>query len=234
MKRVIVIPTYNEAPNIERLLSTIRNLLPETFILIVDDNSPDSTGAIVKSLGEKDPQISLLFREKKEGLGKAYLAAFEQILKDPEVEAIAMMDADFSHDPAALPLMFELLSKNDVVIGSRYVHGGKVTNWELWRRALSLGANLYCKMILGLKIWDITSGFYVMRRESLAQCDFSSIDVSGYAFQIEFKYLLAKSGAKIAELPITFANRTHGTSKMSGAIISEGIFAPWKMLFRKR
>ena len=143
------------------------------------------------------------------------------------------MDADFSHSPDCLIEMFKKLGDYDVVVGSRYIKGGKVAGWELWRKLLSYFGNVYCKIILRLPVFDATSGFYCLRTEILRKLDLSSIDASGYAFQIEFKYLLYKHGARFVEFPITFTNRAGGGSKMSGHIISEGIFAPWKMLFKK-
>jgi dolichol-phosphate mannosyltransferase len=231
-KRIVIIPTFNEAHNIGSLLKKIGKILPDSNVLVVDDSSPDGTGEIVKNYSKTNPKVSLLTRKEKRGLGEAYLNAFDEILKDPEVSEIAMMDADFSHKPEYLPQMFGMLSEHDVVIGSRYIRGGETVGWELWRRILSFMANLYCKLILRMSVWDATSGFYTIKTEALRRIDFSSIDVSGYAFQIEFKYLLWKQGLKLKEFPVTFVNRVGGESKISGHIVSEGIVAPWKMLFK--
>lgn len=233
MKQVIIIPTFNEAPNIRGLMENIKNLLPDAHIVVVDAASPDGTAGIVKAFAETKPRVSLLSQKEKNGLGKAYLYAFELVLKDENVTEVAMMDADFSHNPACLPAMFEALSRYDVVVGSRYVKGGKIAGWELWRKLLSFLANVYCRIILRLPVFDATGGFYCIRAEVLRRLDLSSIDSSGYAFQIELKYLLHKQKVKFKEFPITFANRAGGESKMSGHIISEGVLAPWKMLFKK-
>ncbi|MCR4311487.1 MAG: polyprenol monophosphomannose synthase [Candidatus Taylorbacteria bacterium] len=233
MKRVIIIPTYNEAENIRGLLSEIRTLLPEVSVVVVDDSSPDGTGDVIRAYAATDTFVSLLSRPEKDGLGKAYLFAFEHILKDGEVSELFMMDADFSHNPKYLPSFFQALAQYDVVVGSRYVSGGGIAGWELWRKWLSYFGNLYCRILLRLPVLDATSGFYALRADVLRKLDFQSIDASGYAFQIEFKYLLHKQKARFKEFPIVFANRAGGESKMSGHIISEGIGAPWKMLWKR-
>lgn len=232
-KRTIIIPTFNEAQNIEALVQSIRTSNAQVFILVVDDNSPDGTAEIVKRLAMTDSRLSLLLREQKNGLGRAYIDAFKRVLEDPEVESIAMMDADFSHDPKRLPAMFERLSCHDVVVASRYVRGGGIVGWEFWRKLLSFFGNVYCKLILRMPLFDATSGFYCLRTEMLRRIDFESMNASGYAFQIEFKYLLWKHGARFSEFPIIFTNRVGGESKISGHIVGEGILAPWRMLFKK-
>jgi len=233
MKDVIIIPTYNERGNIAQIISEIFKLLPEIFILVVDDNSPDGTASIVKSLQKDFPNLSLLLRDKKEGLGRAYINAFEEILKDKNVKKIVMMDADFSHNPKYLTEMLKVADNFDVVIGSRYIKGGKTEGWELWRRILSRGANFYCQFVIRLPIFDYTSGFNVINTDFLRKIDFSKIDISGYAFLIELKYLLWKEDASLKEIPIILKNRRGGESKIASYVIGEGILAPWKMIFKK-
>ncbi len=233
MKNVIVIPTYNERENIVKLVPEIFRLIPDIFIMVVDDNSPDGTAEAVREMEKTYPNLSLLLREKKEGLGKAYVHAFNELLKDKEVGRIIMMDADLSHDPQYLPNMLKESEKHTLVIGSRYIKGGKTAGWELWRRILSAGGNLYCQLVTGMPIKDFTGGFNVINAELLRKVDLTNIDVSGYAFILEIKYLLWRAGAIIKEIPIIFKNRTGGESKISGHIISEGVFAPWKMILKK-
>jgi len=232
-KRIVIVPTFNEAQNIQALMDKIHSVLPEIYIVVVDDNSSDGTGHIVSENAKTNARVSLLSQKEKNGLGRAYLYAFEKVLADPDVAEIAMMDADFSHDPKCLPAMFEELAHYDVVVGSRYVKGGGIVGWELWRRFLSFFGNVYCKLILRMPLFDATSGFYCLRSDALRLISLSSMDASGYAFQIEFKYFLWKRGARLKEFPIIFTNRVGGESKMSGHIVSEGILAPWRMLFKK-
>lgn len=233
MKIAIIIPTYNERENIARIISEIFVIVPAVHVFVVDDNSPDGTADAVDSLINKFPNLHLLKREKKEGLGRAYIYAFKKVLANSDFERIFIMDADFSHNPTYLPQMIEKSKEFALVIGSRYVKGGKTIGWEMWRKMLSFGGNLYCRLILRTHIHDYTSGFLSLSADFLRQIDFSSIDVSGYAFTIELKYLLYKKGATFFELPIIFQNRTGGESKFSNHIISEGIKAPWKMIFKK-
>ncbi len=233
MKRTVIIPTYNEAQNIKAIIGRVLAVDSSLNVLVVDDNSPDGTAGIVESITKGNDRVTLLLRKEKNGLGKAYINAFQKILEDGQVTEIAMMDADFSHDPDSLPQMFKRLADYDVVVGSRYVKGGGIAGWELWRKFLSYFGNVYCKIILRLPVFDATSGFYCLRVDTLRRLDLTTIDASGYAFQIEFKYLLYRLGARFIESPIIFANRAGGESKMSGHIISEGILAPWRMLFKK-
>ncbi len=233
MKRIVIVPTYNEKENIAPLIREIFKQVPDVFVLVVDDNSPDGTARAVRELQQSYPQVSLLVRERKEGLGKAYIHAISEVMKDAEVSKIIMMDADFSHDPATVPLLLERAERFDVVIGSRYVAGGKTVGWELWRRILSFGGNFYCRLITRMPVSDCTSGFSATDAHILKKIDFSNFDVSGYAFTIELKYALWKAGASFAEVPITFTNRTGGESKISNHIIYEGILAPWKVILRK-
>jgi len=230
-KTAIIVPTYNEKDNIVRLLLEIFITVPKASVFVVDDNSPDGTSSTVESLLVKFSNLRLIKRQKKEGLGKAYLYTFEKILKEHNFETIITMDADFSHSPAYLPKMIESGKNFDLVISSRYVKGGKTIGWELWRKALSYFANLYCRFILQTPIYDNTSGFLAIKTNVLRQLDFSKLDFSGYAFTVGLKYLLLKQQATFIELPIIFKNRTGGESKISNHIIKEGITTPWKMIF---
>lgn len=234
MKDVIVLPTYNERENISNIVPMIFSVVPDIYILVADDNSPDGTGDAVRSLQKKYPNLSLISRPQKNGLGRAYINAFNHILKDENVRTVTMMDADLSHQPKYLSTMFEMSKKYSVVTGSRYVKGGETVGWELWRRVLSYFGNLYCRLVTGMPIHDCTAGFNVISADLLRKVDFSKMDMSGYAFIMELKYNLHMLGAKFYEVPITFVNRVGGESKMSGHIISEGILAPIKMRWKIR
>lgn len=233
MKTVVVIPTYNEKENIKHIIPLIFKTNPEIHILVVDDNSPDKTGIEVKELQKKYDNLSLLERKSKDGLGKAYIDAFKEVLRNVEVETIIMMDADFSHDPKHLQEMIELRKKYDVVVGSRYIKGGKTEGWELYRRILSHYGNIYAKIITRMPINECTGGFNAVNTKILRKISLDKIDVAGYAFIMHFKYLLFKNGATFFEIPICFKNRVEGVSKLSNMIIREGILAPWKMIFEK-
>ena len=229
MKNVIIIPTYNERENVSRVVGDIFNILPEVYILIVDDSSPDKTYEKVAELQKKYDHLSLLQRKKKEGLGRAYIDAFKHVLKDEEVENVIMMDADYSHDPKYLPQLLDAAKEFDVVMGSRYTVGGRTEGWILWRRLLSKFGNIYARVITKMPIFDCTGGFNLIKTDILKKIDLSQIDVSGYAFLIELKYLLWRAGAQFKEIPIILKNRTHGESKLCGHIVHEGIVAPWKI-----
>lgn len=230
----ILIPTYNEAKNIAGIIARIREVVPEARVLVVDDNSPDGTGAIVEGMASTDAQVRLLARPRKEGLGKAYVHGFAEVLQDPEVTHVHMMDADFSHDPDYLPLLHAAARTHELVIGSRYVAGGATEGWENWRRYLSSGGNFYCRLITGMPLADVTAGFNLIATDALRRIDLARLDSSGYAFQIELKYLLWKAGASAIEIPILFKNRREGESKISNHIILEGLTAPWKLILRNR
>lgn len=232
-KVTIILPTYNEAMNIEAITHAVLTAVPHASLLIVDDNSPDGTGTIARTLAEKNPRIQVLSRKGKEGLGKAYLHAFEVLLANPDTEIICMMDSDFSHDPSALPQLIAACESAEVAVGSRYVKGGSTLGWSLWRKALSVGGNAYAQLITGVPVHDLTAGFYALRAEALRSLARESIDSSGYAFQIELKSAFHRAGARITEVPITFRERAGGESKLSGHIISEGILAPWKIARKK-
>jgi dolichol-phosphate mannosyltransferase len=228
MKTLIIIPTYNERENIERMLDAIFSLPGDLQVLVVDDNSPDGTGHYVQKRSQKDPRVQVLHRPGKLGLGSAYIAGFKQALAR-EVDYIMEMDADFSHDPAKIPEFLEKIQYYDVVIGSRYREGANVVNWPITRLILSYGANLYTRVITGMPIYDATGGFKCFRREVLTSLDLDKIISDGYSFQIEVNYKCWMKGFRMTEIPIIFKDRYHGTSKMSRRIIWEAIWMVWKL-----
>ena len=232
-KTVIIIPTYNEAENIGKIIARVREFLPKIDILVVDDNSPDGTADIVRALMASDSHVRMLNRKGKEGLGKAYLNAFDEAMKDPSVGWIQMLDADFSHDPKYLPGMLALRENADLIIGSRYVPGGGTIGWVLWRRWLSRFANAYCRFITGMPVNDCTSGFNLMRTSFMREARLGEIHAKGHAFMMELKHRLWKAGARVVEVPVLLEDRHAGKSKMSKGVIFEGVKAPWKMRFRR-
>lgn len=233
MKEVVIIPTYNEKENIEVLVPQLFSLLPGISVVVADDNSPDGTAKTVLDLRYKYPNLSLISRQSKDGLGRAYINAFNEVLKDSTVSKIVMMDADLSHHPKYLVEMLKKSKEYSVVVGSRYVAGGKTEGWETWRRLLSFMGNFYCRTITKMPIKDCTGGFNIISADLLRKVDFTKMDMSGYAFIMEIKYLLYKAGGVFFEVPIVFQNRARGETKISGHIISEGIIAPWKIRFSK-
>lgn len=233
---LVIIPTYNELENIERMLNTVFSLPRAFHVLIVDDGSPDGTGQIVKNLQQVYPgQLHLLERSGKLGLGTAYIAGFKWGL-EKGYDYIFEMDADFSHNPQALPLLYEACAHNgaDLAVGSRYTRGGKVSNWSWDRIILSYGASLYVRLMTGMPVKDPTAGFICYRRKVLESIDLDNIRFVGYAFQIEMKYAAHLLGFKIAEVPITFVDRVAGVSKMSANIIQEAIVGVFQMRWQKR
>ena len=220
----VVLPTYNEAENVERLVIAVRERLPDSRrVLIVDDSSPDGTGEIADRLAAEWDDVQVLHREVKEGLGPAYLAGFREAL-DGGAELIVGMDSDFSHDPAYLPDLLAAATGADVVLGSRYVDGGGVEDWGAVRRFISRGGSTYARAMLGIGVRDLTGGFKVFRREVLESIDLDSITSRGYAFQVETTYRAIKKGFRVVEVPIVFRDRTEGASKMSGSIVAEAIW----------
>lgn len=222
-----VIPTYNEAENLPQLVSALFTLPLDLHVLIVDDNSPDGTGRIADELAQRDNRVNVLHRKDKLGLRSAYLDGFRRVI-DEGGEAILQMDADFSHDPNKIPEMVRKLESCDVVLGSRYVPGGAVDkNWPVWRKNLSAFANFYARTILGLPQRDITTGFRLWRRETLLGMPFNRIQSNGYIFLVEMVYLAFCLKYKIGEVPIYFADRRFGTSKMSLRIQAEAALRVW-------
>jgi dolichol-phosphate mannosyltransferase len=223
---VVCLPTYNERENLEAMLSALAEVLPEGGrILVVDDNSPDGTGEIADRLAAERDDVEVLHRERKEGLGPAYLAGFRHAL-ELGAELVAEIDCDFSHDPADLPRLVAATGDADLALGSRYVAGGGTRNWGLLRRAISRGGSLYAQILLGLRIRDLTGGFKVYRRRVLETIDLDAIHSKGYAFQIETTYRTLKAGFRVVEVPIVFVDREVGGSKMSKSIVLEGM---WKV-----
>ncbi len=227
---LIIIPTYNEMENIKSLTHDILELYPNVNILVVDDNSPDGTAKYIKSLMEKDKRVHLLLREKKMGLGTAYVAGFKYMLEN-NYEYAVQMDADYSHDPRDIKKFFEKVDEYDLIIGSRYKTGVNVINWPMQRLLLSYFANIYTRVITGLPIHDGTGGFKCFKRKVLASINLSKITSNGYSFQIEMNFKAWKKGARIAEVPIIFTDRVQGKSKMSKKIVYEAIFMVWKLRF---
>ena len=226
---LIVIPTYNEAQNMRFMIEMILSLaIPNLDILVVDDNSPDSTAAIVQEQQQRHTNLQLLVRQEKTGLGSAYVAGFRHALQS-DYDYIFEMDADFSHDPKEIPNFLLAIQEYDLVIGSRYVQGVNVINWPLSRLILSYGANLYTRLISGLKIKDSTSGFKCFRRQVLEAINLDKVASDGYSFQIEMDFQAWKLGFRIKEIPIVFVDRVIGTSKMSKNIISEAIWEVWRL-----
>jgi dolichol-phosphate mannosyltransferase len=229
----VILPTYNEAENLERIVAAVLEQLPSNGrVLVVDDYSPDGTGEIADRLAADNDRIRVLHRARKEGLGPAYLAGFHVAL-DAGAERIVEMDADFSHDPAYLPKLIGAADHFDLVIGSRYVPGGGVTDWGPLRRFISRGGSIYARVALGLPIRDLTGGFKCFRREVLEAINIDTIEARGYAFQVETTYRAIRAGFRVAEIPIVFRDRADGTSKMSRSIVAEAIWRVPAMRFRR-
>jgi dolichol-phosphate mannosyltransferase len=222
-RTIVVLPTYNERENVADLLSAVRDVLPDADVLVVDDNSPDGTAAIVEETAADLGQIKLLRRPGKQGLGSAYREGFALAL-DEDYDVIVSMDVDFSHDPEALPrLLAAVAGGADAVIGSRYVPGGATVEWPLHRRLLSRWGNRYTSFILGLHVRDCTSGFRAYRASALRSIDPATTDAEGYAFLTELVRRLVRSGHRVTETPIVFTDRQAGSSKMSGRIVAESM-----------
>lgn len=230
MKTIVVIPTYNEVDNIASIIAEVQKNVKDIHVMVVDDNSPDGTSDAVREISQNNDKVHLLWRETKAGLGTAYCAGFAKAL-EMGFEAIFEMDADFSHDPAAMPQFLEELKENDLVIGSRYIKGVNVINWPLSRLILSYGANMYTRLITGMPIMDATGGFKCFRAEALRAIDLDTVKSNGYGFQIEMNFRLWKKKYRIKEIPIIFNDRRSGVSKMNKSIIWEAIFLVWKLKF---
>ena len=229
----VILPTYNEAENLERIVNAVLHQLRDSDrVLVVDDNSPDGTGEIADRLADSNESVSVLHRPRKEGLGPAYLAGFHVAL-DGGAQRIVEMDADFSHDPAYLPKLIDAAEHYDLVIGSRYVPGGGVTEWGPVRRFISRGGSSYARVALGLPIRDLTGGFKCFRREVLETINLDTIQARGYAFQVETTYRAIRAGFRVVEIPIVFRDRADGTSKMSRSIVAEAMWRVPSMRFRR-
>jgi dolichol-phosphate mannosyltransferase len=220
---IVVIPTYNEAENIELILDRVRGSVPSLDVLVVDDRSPDGTGDIADKVAAHDKQIQVLHRTGKSGLGTAYLAGFAWAL-DRGYDVMIEMDADGSHLPEQLPRLLDAVTDADLVLGSRWVPGGRVVNWPKRREFLSRGANIYARLALGLPINDATGGFRAFRRETLEGIDLGSVRSQGYCFQVDLARRTIEAGFHVAEVPITFVERVYGESKMTGFIVREALW----------
>ena len=223
MRATVCLPTYNERENVERMVRTLDGLGVQ--VLVIDDSSPDGTGEIADRLAEELEHVSVVHRERKEGLGPAYLAGFERALA-AGADLILEMDCDFSHDPADVPRLIAAADDADLVLGSRYVPGGGTANWGLLRRFVSRFGSLYAQILLGLPVRDLTGGFKCYRRKVLETIDLDTIHSKGYAFQIETTYRAIRAGFRVVEIPIVFVDRQVGGSKMSRTIVVEAV---WKV-----
>jgi dolichol-phosphate mannosyltransferase len=230
LKGLVIIPTYNESENIERIINIILAVSSQLEVLVIDDNSPDNTAQIVRKLGSRNKRIHLKTRPKKLGLGTAYVMGFDYALKHSYDFAFEM-DADFSHDPIELPNFINLLKDYDLIIGSRYVQGISVVNWPMKRLLLSYSACIFARIVTGIPVKDLTSGFKCYSRAALARVDWQKFKVDGYGFQIQSVYSVYKTGLKIKEIPIIFVERRAGESKMSKRIIWEAFWLVWKLRF---
>jgi dolichol-phosphate mannosyltransferase len=231
VEALVIIPTYNERENVDVLMKKVFGLNIDMGVLVVDDNSPDGTGDRVEELMKDYPKLHVLRRPGKMGLGSAYIAGFKWALENTDAQFVFEMDADFSHDPGALPEFIEAIQDADLVLGSRYLDGITVMNWPLSRLFLSVGANIYTRVVTGMPIKDATGGFKCFRRAILENLPLDQIKSDGYSFQIEVNYLVWKKKYRIREIPIVFVDRTIGTSKMSRRIIWEAVFLVWKLRF---
>jgi dolichol-phosphate mannosyltransferase len=225
-KTIICLPTYNESENLEPMLLRLGEVLPEGGrVLVIDDSSPDGTGELADRLASELAFVDVLHRRQKEGLGPAYLAAFRRALEDG-AELILEMDADFSHNPVDVPRLLAAAEDADVVLGSRYVPGGRIENWSRLRRAVSSGGSFYARVLLSIPVRDLTGGFKCYRRRVLETIDLDAITARGYAFQIETTYRALRAGFRVVEVPIAFIDREAGRSKMSKTIVLEAV---WKV-----
>lgn len=233
MQCLIVLPTYNERENLRAIIESIQQHAPSAHVVVVDDESPDGTGQIADELSKEHPQkIFVLHRPSKDGLGRAYVAGFKFALAR-DYDVVIQMDADFSHDPSYLPTFLEKISENDLVIGSRYVQGISVVNWDLKRLILSRGASGYVRFVTRMPLTDATSGFKCWRRETLEAIDLDRIFSGGYLFQVEMSYRTYQKKFRIAEIPIIFVERRLGRSKMDWGIIAEAIIGVIRLRLRR-
>lgn len=230
-KSLVIIPTFNELENIRRIIPAVLQQNESIDVLIVDDNSPDKTGDYVEQLSKENPRVKLIRREKKLGLGTAYIAGFKYAVVN-NYDYVFEMDADFSHDPNEMNNFLEAIKDADVVLGSRYINGVRVLNWPMRRLLLSYFASVYTRIITGLPVKDATGGFKCFRIDVLKAIDLDNIKSNGYSFQIEMTFKAYKKGFRIKEIPIVFLDRVKGKSKMSKKIVREAIFMVWKLRLR--
>lgn len=231
-RSLVIVPTYNEIDNIQRMLETLTSLYPELSILIIEDGSPDGTADVVKSFMNSNNKIHIIERTGKLGLGTAYIAGFKWAL-ERDYDYIFEMDCDFSHDPKDIPTLLEAAQTNDLVIGSRYIDGIRIINWPMHRLLLSYFAGVYTRIITGLKVLDATGGFKCFNKSALKSLNLEKVFSNGYSFQIELNFKIWAKGLKVKEVPIVFTERRDGQSKMSGGIVWEAIFAVMKLRLRK-
>jgi dolichol-phosphate mannosyltransferase len=231
-RAVICLPTYDERENLAPIVEAIHATVPAVDVLVIDDDSPDGTGRLADELAARDPRVKVLHRAAKQGLGRAYLAGFAWAL-ERGYGLVLEMDADFSHDPRHLPALLQAAEGADLALGSRYVPGGGTVRWGLGRRLVSRGGSLYARTILGIPVRDLTGGFKCFRREVLEAVDLPSVECSGYAFQIELTYRALRRGFRVVEVPIVFADRRVGRSKMSRRIVLEAMRKVWSMRFSR-
>lgn len=231
-KSLIIIPTYNEIDNIERMITTLFDLYPEVALLIIDDGSPDGTAQKVKDFQQKYSNLHLIQRKGKLGLGTAYVTGFKWAL-EKDFEYVFEMDCDFSHDPKEVKLLLEAAQSSDLVIGSRYIDGIRIINWPFKRLLLSYGASIYTRFITGIPVKDTTGGFKCFTKKALKALNLDNIFSNGYSFQLELNYKIWSKGLQIKEVPIIFYERRDGQSKMGGGIIFEAIFAVFFLRFKR-
>lgn len=230
-KTLVIIPTYDEKNNVRPIAQAVFGVQPDANILFVDDNSPDGTGQIIDGMCKDDKRVNVLHRPGKSGLGRAYIAGFKWAIEHG-YDLIFEMDADFSHDPAEIPNFIKAAENADLVLGSRYMHGIRITNWPLSRLILSKSASIYVRLVTGMPITDPTGGFKCYRREVLQAINLDSIEANGYSFQIEMKHTAWIQGFRIAEIPITFVDRRAGYSKMNTGIVGEALWQVWKLAWQ--
>ena len=236
---MVVVPTYNERDNLPDLLARLHAVLPGLRILVVDDDSPDGTGALASELAERDARIEVLHHGTRAGLGAAYVAGFARILgREPDVGWIVQMDADGSHAPEELDRLLDAARGSgatpDLVIGSRYVPGGRIDDWSRHRRLLSWAGNAYSRLALDVVVRDVTGGYRLFRREVLERLEVTTVSSQGYCFQVDMAFRAVRSGAAVREVPITFAERVHGSSKMSAAVVREALWRVTSWAVRDR
>ena len=231
----VIMPTYNERANIEAMVGRVRRAVPGADLLVVDDNSPDGTGEVADKLAAEDSHVHVLHRERKAGLGAAYIAGFRWALEQ-DYGVVVEMDADGSHLPEELPRLLDALAGADLVIGSRYVPGGTVVNWPKRREMLSRGGNTYARLMLGIKLKDATGGYRAYRAGTLRKIALDEVESQGYCFQIDLAMRAIQAGLRVIEVPITFVERVHGTSKMSRAVVAEAFWRVtiWGITGRRR
>ncbi|WP_422933079.1 polyprenol monophosphomannose synthase [Sinomonas sp. P47F7] len=238
MRILTIIPTYNELESLPKTLGRLRSAVPASDVLVADDNSPDGTGELADRIAAEDPQVHVMHRKGKEGLGAAYIAGFRWALEH-DYDVIVEMDADGSHQPEQLPRLLEAVEQGaDLVIGSRWVQGGSVVNWPFYRQLISRTGSTYSRIMLGLKVKDMTAGYRAFRRTTLEKLDLDDVDSVGYGFQVDLAWRVDKMGLKVVEVPVTFVERELGSSKMSGNIVIEamvnvtkwGLTDRWKQL----